>query len=175
MGDLTKQDDLLKKAVVPKRSSDRRSQGSSAGTSGNRSRSPDNRSRRNYGNSGKGANKRNYKGKPGGSSAKKARPENDSEDDAPQPKSKNKSGGAKGKNAKKGEFPSSFSQAWPAFFSATAMLMVASVGLVLDYIPTLNSLPLGGRLRHCVQNWRIICDYFCLGLWGLLNLVTRFL
>ena len=69
MGDLTKQDDLLKKAVVPKRSSDRRSQGSNAGTSGNRSRSPDNRSRRNYGNSGKGANKRNYKGKPGGSSA----------------------------------------------------------------------------------------------------------
>ena len=159
MGDLTKQDDLLKKAVVPKRSSDRRSQGSNAGTSGNRSRSPDNRSRRNYGNSGKGANKRNYKGKPGGSSAKKARPENDSEDDAPHPKSKNKpSGGAKGKNAKKGEFPSSFSQAWPAFFSATAMLMVASVGLVLDYIPTLDSLPLGGRLRHCVQNWRIICD-----------------
>ena len=159
LGDLTKQDDLLKKAVIPKRSADRRSQGSTAGTSGNRSRSPDNRNRRNYGNSSGKGNKRNNRGKAGGSSAKRAKPDNDSEDEAPQAKSRNKSSrGGKGKNAKKGEFPSSFSEAWPGFFSATAMLMVATVGLVLDYIPTLDSLPLGGRLRHCVQNWRIICE-----------------
>ena len=162
LGDLTKSDELLKKAVIPKRPlNDRRSQGSSAGTSGNsRSKSPERGNRnKNYG---RGNNKRGNKGKSGGGYAKKARPDHDSEDDAPPPNSKDKrkpSGNARGKNnSKKGECPSSFSEAWPSFFSTYAMMLVTTVGLLLDNIPTLDMLPLGGRLRHCVQNWRIICQ-----------------
>ena len=35
--------------------------------------------------------------------------------------------------------------------------MITSLGFVIDTIPLLNKLPLGGRLKHCIQNWRKVC------------------
>ena len=35
--------------------------------------------------------------------------------------------------------------------------MVSSLGLAVDLIPTLDKLPLAGRLSLCVDGWRIIC------------------
>ena len=32
-------------------------------------------------------------------------------------------------------------------------MMVTAIGLVVDHIPLLNSLPLGGRLSHCIEGW----------------------
>ena len=83
----------------------------------------------------------------------------DESDEETAPKDKRKSSGnSKGKNqSKKGKYPSSFLEAWPTFFSASALLLVTAVGIVCDNIPTLDSLPLGGRLRHCIDNWKVIC------------------
>ena len=51
--------------------------------------------------------------------------------------------------------PSSFMEAWDSsFFTAPALLLLTSLGLVVSWIPTLDKLPLGGRLRHCIQTWR---------------------
>ena len=61
---------------------------------------------------------------------------------------------------KKGEFlsPQSFSEAWPSFFSAVAIMMVTAAGLVVDNIPKLEEIPLGGRLKYCLSNWQHICQ-----------------
>ena len=58
------------------------------------------------------------------------------------------------KSHKPGEYfsPLSLAEAWPSFFSTTDMLMVTAVGLLVDCIPTLTSLPLGGRLCHCIDS-----------------------
>jgi hypothetical protein len=77
LGDLTKSDELLKKAVFPRRPlNNRRSQGSIAGTSGNsHSKSPE----------------MGCKGKSGGGYAKKAKPDHASVDDALPPNCKGQS------------------------------------------------------------------------------------
>ena len=36
--------------------------------------------------------------------------------------------------------------------------MVTSTGLCLENIPALDAMPIGGRVRQCVPNWRIICS-----------------
>ena len=54
--------------------------------------------------------------------------------------------------------PSSFMEAWgSSFFSASAILLLTSMGFVVDFIPALDDLPLGGRLRHCSQYWQKFC------------------
>jgi len=60
---------------------------------------------------------------------------------------------------KKGEYltPQSFSEPWLAFFSKVAIMMVTAVGLAVNMIPTLDKLPLAGRLSSCIQDWRKIC------------------
>ena len=35
--------------------------------------------------------------------------------------------------------------------------MITALGFVVDSIPLLNSLPLGGRLKHCAQTWNRVC------------------
>ena len=165
LGELTKQDELLKKTVVPKRPTiDRKSGGGSkAGTSGggNRSRSPGRYNRNSGGGKNNHHNKRSTRGKSGGSSPRRAKVDDDSgEETVPKDKRKG-SGNPKGKNqSKKGEYPSSFLEAWPTFFSASALLLVTAVGIVCDNIPTLDSLPLGGRLRHCIDNWKVVLSKF---------------
>ena len=55
--------------------------------------------------------------------------------------------------------PSSFDEAWNTnFFSATALLMLTSLGFILSSIPFLNQLPLGGRLSRCIDNWKKVTD-----------------
>ena len=75
---------------------------------------------------------------------------------------RNKSGGDRSKKAKsdskkKGEF-SSCIESWPSFFTAKAILLLTTLGLTIDHIPTLEDLPLGGRLKHFIDNWRLITD-----------------
>ena len=55
--------------------------------------------------------------------------------------------------------PSSFMEAWDSsFFTAPAILLLTSLGFVVSYIPTLDGIPLGGRLRLCIQNWKRVCS-----------------
>ena len=55
--------------------------------------------------------------------------------------------------------PSSFDEAWNnKFFSATALLMITSLGFIVNSIPFLNQLPLGGRLSRCIDNWEKVTD-----------------
>ena len=37
------------------------------------------------------------------------------------------------------------------------MLLLTTLGFVIGSIPSLNELPLGGRLRRCIQNWKKVC------------------
>ena len=49
--------------------------------------------------------------------------------------------------------PKSFVQAWgEGFFSSVAILMVTAVGLIVDNLPSLHNLPIGGRLVCCVSS-----------------------
>ena len=55
--------------------------------------------------------------------------------------------------------PSSFAEAWESsFFTASALLLLTSLGFVVSWVPTLDKLPLGGRLRHCIQTLRKVCN-----------------
>ena len=55
--------------------------------------------------------------------------------------------------------PLSFDEAWNNnFFSATALLMITSLGFMLSWIPYLNQLPLGGRLSRCIESWEKVTD-----------------
>jgi hypothetical protein len=171
LGEATKQDELLRKTIMPK-TSRRGKPGSSRKKSRSRSRSPaGSRYKNNRGGRGK------YSGsKSGGRSgykswnkknSKQDRDESDEESprvsgskDRPN-KSKGKSKGKSGSgNQNKGEFvqPSSFGAAWPNFFSAVALCMVTTIGLAVDIIPALDKLPLAGRISSCVNGWKIICN-----------------
>ena len=50
-------------------------------------------------------------------------------------------------------------EAWDSsFFTAPALLLLTTLGFVVNSVPTLDKLPLGGRLRLCIQNWRKVCS-----------------
>merc|ERR1712237_164993 len=54
--------------------------------------------------------------------------------------------------------PLSFSEAWSSsFFLQSAVLLLTSLGFVVSSIPSLDNLPLGGRLRLCFQYWKKVC------------------
>ena len=143
MGEATKQDELLKKTLVPKFKYKPKAGGSSARSKfRSRSRSPYRRGKGNGSRkSGKGGNK--YKDTRGAGRKDNRQSRNYSEDESPRDKgaAKDKS---KGKNKKsgnksnKGEYilPDSLAAAWPSFFSTTAIMMVTAVGLVVNMIPS---------------------------------------
>ena len=55
--------------------------------------------------------------------------------------------------------PQSFGEAWTnGFFSPSALMLVASIGIILESIPALSTLAIGGRLLHCVSAWKLICQ-----------------
>ena len=60
---------------------------------------------------------------------------------------------SKSDSKKKGEF-SSYIESWPSFFTAKAILLLTSLGFVLD--STLETIPLGGRIKHYIDNWRLV-------------------
>ena len=164
LGEATKQDELLKKTLVPKSKYKPKDGGSSARSKfRSRSRSPYRRGKGNGSRkSGKGGNK--YNGTKGAGRKDSRQSRNYSEDESPRDSgaAKDKS---KGKNKKstnksnKGEYflPDSLAAAWPSFFSTTAIMMVTAVGLVVNMIPALDKLPLAGRISRCIDGWRKIC------------------
>ena len=48
--------------------------------------------------------------------------------------------------------------AWGSFITSKAILLVTAVGLVVHKIPSLQNLPLGGKQRHCVDGWKVVCN-----------------
>ena len=57
------------------------------------------------------------------------------------------------------ETPVTFEAAWNSnFFSATALLLITGLGFIVDTIPLLHKLPLGGRLKHCKHIWSRVCQ-----------------
>ena len=165
LGEATKQDELLKKTLVPKSKPKPKAGGSSTRKrSRSRSRSPyrnrgkGNRSRQ----SGKGGNRNN--GAKGGARKTSRQSRDDSEDESPRDSgaAKEKSKGKHKKSDNKSNkgvyfLPNSLATAWPSFFSTTAIMMVTAVGLVVDRIPSLDNLPLAGRISQCIEGWRKVC------------------
>ena len=141
LSDSTSSSTILRKAVVPKKryssSSNSRSRGSR-----DRSRSParkDDRSddRQSSSRKRKGSDSR---GKwPGKSSNKK-------------PKQDLK----KKKDKDKGTDTLTFSSPLSNIITPAVLMLFTTLGFVLDHIPTLSSIPLGGRIRHFVDNWKLI-------------------
>ena len=58
----------------------------------------------------------------------------------------------------KGTLPEIVTNAWSNFLTPAAIMLVSSLGIVTSFLPSLESLPLGGRIRHFVDNWRKITD-----------------
>ena len=157
LADATKQDELLRKTVMPRRNPKSRvAKGGQPGTSGTQSASrPRSRSPR------RSAGGRSYSGghskqqgkakERGGNTGKKGGEQKKFKKDA------RKDGG------KKGEFfsPPSFSVAWPSFFSTLAIMLVTTAGFITDRIPTLHCMKLGGRLKHCADSWKLVCGNKC--------------
>ena len=51
--------------------------------------------------------------------------------------------------------PANFEEAWlGSFFSPSILLLITALGLVVNRIPVLNNIPIGGRLRHCIDAWK---------------------
>ena len=153
LSEVTKSEDLLKKTIVPPRKVDRKARPPNAVAA--RSGQPPKHKHKPSGQaSGSGAQ---YQPKKEKFKKKRKEYEEEEEDSAAPPKKKQSKGG---KKFKKGEFvsPLSFSEAWPAFFSSLAILMVTSIWLILNNIPAMDKMPLGGRLRHCLQNWNVLCN-----------------
>ena len=157
LGEATKQDDLLKKALLPKKKfkSDKKPRSSSSAYSSNPGRSKQPRWR----SSDKSARGPRKRSREDSRDRGYERQDKDKEEGEYSPKSK-KTSRKKSSIKKKGESlsPSSFSEAWPSFFSTAVIMLVTTVGLVIDKIPKLENLPLGGRISHCIDNWRKICN-----------------
>ena len=153
LSEVTKSEDLLKKTIMPPRRVDRKAKPPNA-VAARSGQPPKHKSGGQASGSGaKYQHKEKFK--------KKRKEYEEEEEDSAAPASKKKqSMGGKKKFQNKSEFvsPLSFSEAWPAFFSSTAILMVTAIGLFIDNIPTLDKMPLGGRLRHCIPNWNVVCN-----------------
>ena len=138
----------LPSSCLGKRRSRSRSRKRSRSKSRSRSRSP-----RRPKNSGSGS------GRQAGKSRVKQKNRNRNRDKDEKEK---KEESAKSSNSSKDfEFssPVSFNEAWnSSFFTAPALLLLTTLGFVISSIPSLNELPLGGRLRLCIQNWRKVCS-----------------
>ena len=163
LSEATKKDDLLKKSIVPRKPqiSDKKQKnsygGSSSSRNNNRAKSPD--SRRFKGGSSRAADKSARNSRASDRSGNK----DNAEEAVSSPKRKRP---RKRVSDKKGEYisptdfsnpPQSFTECWPHFFTSAAIMMITAVGLVVDHIPWLHSLPLGGRLSHCIESWRKVC------------------
>ena len=84
----------------------------------------------------------------------------------PKPDSENyRSGPERESQAKpdrpRSEYPSpqSFCEAWSTnFFTPAAILMVTALGLVVDTLPALHEMPIGGRLGFCTRAWKLLTE-----------------
>ena len=142
LGEATKQDELLKKTLVKKSWKQKGGARRGAG-SRSRSRSPVSARkskhiyRYNSSNGRGGRINKTSKAAGAGSSTKNRDESEDSSKDYTKSSCKGK-GKGKGKKSEntKGEYlsPSCLSDAWPSFFSSTAIMMVTAIGLAVDMI-----------------------------------------
>ena len=166
LGEATKQDELLKKTLVKKSWKQKGGARRGAG-SRSRSRSPVSarKSKHIYryksSNGRRGRNNKTSKSGGAGSSTKNRDESEDSSKDYTKSSCKGK-GKGKGKKSEntKGEYlsPSCLSDAWPSFFSSTAIMMVTAIGLAVDMVPRLDKLPLAGRIGTFIDDWRKVCS-----------------
>ena len=147
----TKEDAYLNKAVERKSYKPRNTgSGSSSHRRRSRSRSRDRRDRSGEknsfhpksgtggGGSRGGGSKRKYNGKGGGGGGAKK--------------------GKYDKDKKGNPSPTSFSAIWSSFLSPMVILMVTNLGLTVGDLPSLDSRPIGGRIRDYFDNWKIVCS-----------------
>ena len=167
MTDTTKEDELLSKTMqkpFKKKASNHggggyqrsrrgrscsRSRRRSRSRSRARSRSP--RRDRNAGGSGSGRQPAKPKPKPRGGN-NNSNSNNNRKDDYKKKEDSNK-------DSNKSKDPE-FSSPLSSFFTAPALLLLPTLGFVGKSFPTLDKLPLGGRLRLCILNWRKVCSNF---------------
>ena len=64
---------------------------------------------------------------------------------------------SKADTSKKKGMISSCISSWPSFFTSKAIMLVTALGLVIDHIPTLDNIPIGGRLSQFLNNWHVVC------------------
>ena len=61
-------------------------------------------------------------------------------------------------NKSKGILPDIVTDVWSTFLTPAAILLVTSLGIVTTFLPSLETFPLGGRIRNFVENWRKVTD-----------------
>ena len=148
LGESTKKETVLRKAVVPRKSFKKRSSRSSPGRRRSRSRSPRSNSpsssRKDKGHSSRFQNRKRRGSKGDGGKKDGAK------------KSKKDSGKSKG--IIPDIVTDSWSTVWSTFLSPASILMVTSLGFVTSMLPTMESLPLGGRISNFISNWKRITD-----------------
>ena len=166
LGEATKQDELLKKTLVKRSLKQKRGSSRRGARSRSRSRSPlsaKNKPKNIYryksskGRGGRGSKTSNSGG--ANSSNKNKDESDDSSKDYSKASAKGKGKGKKSDKTK-GEYfsPHCLSDAWPNFFSSTAIMMVTAIGLAVDMVPRLDKLPLAGRIGTFINGWRKVCS-----------------
>ena len=149
----TTDDAVLKKAVVRKRRYEYRDYNRSSRRGRYRDRSPRSRSR--------SRSPRRYKRYSGSSNSKKSNSGSNSGYRKRKRKSNDSSGGSSAKRSKSDNKSKGTIETFTDFWSSvsnTALTMVSSTGLCLNDIPALDVMPIGGRVRKCVSNWKKVCS-----------------
>ena len=64
-----------------------------------------------------------------------------------------------GSSSKKGNLDSSnYTSTWSTFLTTAAIMLVSSFGIDTTVLPTMESIPLGGRIKYFIDNWRVVTD-----------------
>ena len=146
LGDATKKNTVLNKAVAPKKYTKNYKRGSKQDyrdRDRERSRSSSPRRDRSRDRSGGSGSKYNNR-------KRKSSRDND--------KSSKKAKTGSGSNKKKGIIANFDTWTWSSFLTSSAIMMVTALGLVTQYLPTMETFPLGGRIQYYIDNWRKICS-----------------
>ena len=166
LGEATKQDELLKKTLVKRSLKQKRGSSRRGARSRSRSRSPlsaKNKPKNIYRyKSSKGRGGRGSKTSKSGGANSSNKNKDESDDSSKDYSKASAKGKGKGKKSDKtkGEYfsPHCLSDAWPNFFSSTAIMMVTAIGLAVDMVPRLDKLPLAGRIGTFINGWRKVCS-----------------
>ena len=145
LNNCTKQNAALKKAIVPPKKYRKRDQDRSSPDRRDRSpRRSDRSPRRSDNRSSGGRSGQDQKRKSGGHGGSGARSSKDSQSKAKK---------SKPSSSKKKGMSCDVSDSFYSFLDAEALKMVSDVGLDIDNISNVDSLPLGGRLTKFYDNW----------------------
>ena len=139
LAESTKKETVLRKAVVPKKKFYKKDSTRSSRDSRKRSRSRSPSPRKDRSRAPR-YNTKKRKSQSGG----------DSKDSSKKQK--------KDANKSKGILPDIVTDVWSTFLTPAAILLVTSLGIVTTFLPSLETFPLGGRIRNFVENWRKVTD-----------------